>query len=68
MRFHYLLTVPSSQRRTQFSVVPDPENIEVNWLQLQYKGKAVTMTVGRQRINREAGAGPGQGLRLSPRL
>ena len=29
----------------------DPENIELNRLQLQYKGKAVTMTVGRQRIN-----------------
>ena len=43
--------VPSSQRRPQFSVVPDPENIELNRLQLQYKGKAVTLTAGRQRIN-----------------
>ena len=41
----------SSQRRTAFSVIPDPENIELNRLQLQYKGKAVTVTVGRQRIN-----------------
>ena len=43
--------VASSQRRTQYSVVPDPETIELNRLQLQYKGKAVTVTVGRQRIN-----------------
>ncbi len=43
--------VPTSQRRTQFSVVADPENIELNRLQLQYKSKAVTLTVGRQRIN-----------------
>ena len=47
--FPYL--VASSQRRPQFSVVPDPENIELNRLQLQYKGKAVTVTLGRQRIN-----------------
>jgi hypothetical protein len=43
--------VASGQRRTAFSVVPDPENIELNRLQLQYKGKAVTVTGGRQRIN-----------------
>ena len=43
--------VASSQRRTAFSVVADPENIELNRLQLQYKSKAVTVTVGRQRIN-----------------
>ncbi len=43
--------VASSQRRTAFSVIPDPENIELNRLQLQYKGKTVTVTVGRQRIN-----------------
>ncbi|MGE3690068.1 MAG: alginate export family protein [Novosphingobium sp.] len=43
--------VATSQRRTQYSVVADPENIELNRLQLQYKGKAVTVTVGRQRIN-----------------
>ena len=47
--FPYALT--SSQRRTAYSVVADPENIELNRLQLQYKGKAVTVTVGRQRIN-----------------
>jgi len=40
----------SSQRRTQFSTIADPENIEINRLQLQYKGKALAVTVGRQRI------------------
>jgi hypothetical protein len=43
--------ITSGQRRTQFSTVADPENIELNRLQLQYKGKAATITVGRQRIN-----------------
>jgi hypothetical protein len=34
------------------SVVADPENIELNRFQLQYKGlKGTTFTVGRQRIN-----------------
>jgi hypothetical protein len=40
----------SSQRRTQFSTIADPENIEINRLQFQYKGKALAITVGRQRI------------------
>ena len=43
--------VASAQRRTQFSTVPDPMNIDLNRLQLQYKGKAATVTLGRQRIN-----------------
>ena len=43
--------IASSQRRPQFATVADPENIELNRLQLQYKGKAVTITVGRQRFN-----------------
>lgn len=34
-----------------FSVVADPENIELNRLQLQYKSKPLTLTLGRQRIN-----------------
>lgn len=33
------------------SVVADPENIELNRAQIQYKSKAVTLTGGRQRIN-----------------
>lgn len=43
--------VASEQRRPQHSVVADPMNIELNRLQLQYKGKAATLTLGRQRIN-----------------
>lgn len=34
-----------------YSVVADPENIELNRAQIQYKSKAVTLTGGRQRIN-----------------
>lgn len=41
----------SDQRRPRFSTVPDAETVEINRLQLQYKGKAATLTVGRQRIN-----------------
>ncbi len=43
--------IVDSQRRTRFSVVADPMNVELNRLQLQYKSKAVTLTLGRQRIN-----------------
>jgi len=43
--------VATSQRRTQFAVVADPQNIELNRLQVQYKSKPLTLTVGRQRIN-----------------
>lgn len=42
---------PEKQRRTGFAVVGDPMTIELNRLQLQYKGKAGSLTVGRQRIN-----------------
>jgi hypothetical protein len=42
---------PVGQFRPGFAVVADPENIELNRLQLQYKDKATTVTVGRQRIN-----------------
>jgi len=34
-----------------YSVVADPENIELNRAQIQYKSEAVTATLGRQRIN-----------------
>jgi hypothetical protein len=40
-----------SQRRPQFAVVSDPQNVELNRLQLQYKSKELTVTAGRQRIN-----------------
>lgn len=34
-----------------YAVVADPENIELNRAQIQYKTKAFTLTGGRQRIN-----------------
>lgn len=37
--------------KTGFASVPDPETLEINRLQLQYKSKLVTVTAGRQRIN-----------------
>ena len=37
--------------RTAFPVVADPQNVELNRLQLQYKRPGVTLTAGRQRIN-----------------
>ena len=43
--------IANGQRRPTRSVVPDPENIELNRLQVQYKGKAASVTIGRQRIN-----------------
>jgi len=43
--------IANGQRRPTRSVIPDPENVELNRLQLQYKGKAATVTIGRQRIN-----------------
>ena len=43
--------IADSQRRPGYSVVPDPMNVELNRLQVQYKSKAVTLTLGRQRIN-----------------
>lgn len=43
--------IADSQRRPGFAVVADPMNVELNRIQLQYKSKAVTITVGRQRIN-----------------
>ena len=43
--------VASRQRRTQYAVVPDPETVGLNRLQVQWKGKPGSLTVGRQRIN-----------------
>lgn len=43
--------LPDSQRRPEYAVVADPQNAELNRLQIQYKSKALTATVGRQRIN-----------------
>lgn len=39
------------QRRPQYAVVADPENAELNRLQLQYRFGAGAVTLGRQRIN-----------------
>ena len=40
--------------KTQYPIIADPENIELNRLQLQYRGLPRTMiTLGRQRINIE---------------
>lgn len=43
--------IADSQRRTAYAVVADPMGVELNRLQVQYKTKAATITVGRQRIN-----------------
>jgi hypothetical protein len=43
--------IDDRQRRPEYAVVADPQNMELNRLQLQYKSKTVTATVGRQRIN-----------------
>lgn len=40
-----------SQRRPRFAVVADPQNLELNRLQVQYKSGGNALTVGRQRIN-----------------
>ena len=42
---------PERQRRPQFAVVADPENAELNRLQLQYRFREGAITLGRQRIN-----------------
>jgi len=39
------------QWRPQYAVIADPENLELNRLQLQYKSKPLIATLGRQRIN-----------------
>lgn len=38
------------QSRPGFAVVPDPENLELNRLQLRYKTPRLALTLGRQRI------------------
>lgn len=43
--------IADSQRRPQYSVVADPQNIELNRLQVQYKDGGNAVTLGRQRIN-----------------
>lgn len=43
--------ISSGQRRTHYSTIADPMNVELNRLQIQYKSRAATFTLGRQRIN-----------------
>jgi len=43
--------VTSQQSRPGYAVVADPENIALNRLQLAYRTKALSLTVGRQVIN-----------------
>lgn len=44
-------TIDDSQRRPQFAVISDPQGVELNRLQLEYKSEEFTITAGRQRIN-----------------
>lgn len=37
--------------RPLYPVIPDPENVELNRLQMEYRTPVLGMTVGRQRIN-----------------
>jgi len=43
--------IADNQRRPEKAVVADPENIELNRFQLQYKFRDLIVTLGRQRIN-----------------
>jgi hypothetical protein len=50
---HYNDTIPGNHGylgAEPYSVVADPQNVELNRLQFSYKGKAAKLTVGRQRI------------------
>lgn len=43
--------IDDSQRRPGHAVISDPQNIELNRIQLQYRSKDASVTIGRQRIN-----------------
>ncbi len=47
----FAFPIADSQRRIAYAVVADPMNVELNRLQVQYKSKPFTLTIGRQRIN-----------------
>lgn len=47
----FAFPILDKQRRPQYAVVADPENIELNRLQLQYRDGDNALTLGRQRIN-----------------
>lgn len=37
--------------KTTLPIIPDPETVELNRVQIQYRSKPVIVTIGRQRIN-----------------
>lgn len=43
--------IADDQRRPQYAAISDPQNLELNRLQLQYRFKNGAVTAGRQRIN-----------------
>jgi hypothetical protein len=47
----FAFPVSSDQRRPQYALIPDPENLELNRLQLHYHRDDEKVTLGRQRIN-----------------
>lgn len=47
----FAFPIADGQRRPQFAVIADPQNIELNRLQLQYRHGQNVLTLGRQRIN-----------------
>lgn len=40
-----------SNGKSRYPLIADPQNLELNRLQLRYAGKAATGTIGRQRLN-----------------
>lgn len=48
--YNGLAFIPN-KARAGFATVPDAPNVELNRLQIQYRTKALGLTVGRQRIN-----------------
>ena len=47
----FAFSVASDQRRPQHAVIADPQNAEINRLQLRYTLRETAVTLGRQRIN-----------------
>ena len=47
----FAFSMVDNQRRPEFAVVADPQNLELNHLQVRYQSDRVTATLGRQRIN-----------------
>ena len=47
----FAFPISDNQRRPRYAVIADPQSVELNRLQLQYKSDHLTVTAGRQRIN-----------------